>query len=384
MAESMPADRDSCNLLLAIARRPADPSRIRSLAEKISDWDSLLGLARAHRLSPMLYLSLADMDLRLPLAVQKRLRSEYERNVFHNLANVAELLAVLKMFDRESIPAMPFKGIVLAASVYSDMMARPSGDLDLLIRFHDLARAASLLRDRGYRLITEVREDGMPVDGNYYEYHFESETSGKVLELRWRLELAYGRFGRNLGMDWVWPHRRTACLSGATVPDLKREIALLVLCMHASKHTWSRLIWICDVERLIDSSPDLDWEEVIREARRTGLWRPLALGVLLAKRVTGASVPQSVMPRFESDRAALRLAQHFEHNLFDAPGVGPSGRVPYNLQLLDFRDRARLLLTLNLLQPNARDLAALSLPGPLKPLYYLLRPLRIFYDRSPR
>ncbi|MGB6691539.1 MAG: nucleotidyltransferase family protein [Terracidiphilus sp.] len=380
----MSADRDSCNLLVAIARRPADPPRIRGLAEKVSDWDSLLGLAQEHRLSPMLYLSLADMGPSVPLAAQERLRSEYERNVFHNIASAAELIAVLRMFDRESISAMPFKGVVLASSVYSDMMARPGGDLDLLIHLHDLPQASSLLLNRGYRLKTEVRADGVPVDGNYYEYSFESEANGMVLELRWRLELAYGRFGRNLGMDWVWPHRRTVLLAGAMVPDLKREIALLILCMHASKHIWSRLIWICDVERLLASSPDLDWEETIREARRKGLWRCLALGVLLANRVLGAPVPHSVLPRFESDGAALRLAEHFEHNLFDMPGVGPSGRVPYNLQLLDFRDRIRLLLTLNLLQPNARDRAALSLPGPLKPLYYLLRPFRIFWDRSAR
>ena len=62
----------------------------------------------------------------------------------------------------------------------------------------------------------------------------------------------------------------------------------LMLCMHGSKHVWSRLIWICDVAQLLISSPDLDWKEVIEEANQSGLWRSLALGVLLAHRVAGA------------------------------------------------------------------------------------------------
>ena len=80
--------------------------------------------------------------------MQERLRAEYERNMFHNLANAAELIGVLKAFEREMIPAMPFKGVVLGASIYHDLTTRPAGDLDLLIYYSDLVRATALLQKR--------------------------------------------------------------------------------------------------------------------------------------------------------------------------------------------------------------------------------------------
>jgi Uncharacterised nucleotidyltransferase len=382
----MPADRDCCELLRAIAQHPTGVAaqQIPQLAEKIRDWDSLFTLASEHRVLPMLYLQLADIASAVPPDVQERLRTEYHRNMFHNLANAAELIGVLKAFEHESIPAMPFKGVVLGASVYHDLTTRPSGDLDILIHHRHLSQAAALISERGYELKTPVQEDGTPVPSNPDEYHFERQTDGMVLELRWRLELTQPRFRSNLGLDWVWPRRRTALLAGAEVPDISPEITLLMLCMHGSRHVWSRLIWICDVAQLLVSSPGLGWKEVIREAKRSGLWRPLALGVLLAHRVARAEVPQAVLRRFEADTTACSLTQHIQENLFDEPGSKPIGGIPYNIQLLGFHDRVRFLMSLDFLRPNEQDRAFLPLPKSLSPLYYLIRPFRLLWDRSAR
>jgi hypothetical protein len=278
---------------------------------------------------------------------------------------------------------MPFKGVVLGASIYGDLSARPAGDLDVLIHHRHLVRASAILLERGYELDTAVRADGIPAAPDYYEYHFERQADGMMIELRWRLELI-PRFRSNLGLDWVWPSRRIAVIAGAEVPNLDPEITLLVLCMHGSKHAWSRLIWICDVAQLLASSPALDWEEVIHEAKRVGLWRALALGVLLAHGVACAPVPQDVLRCFESDSTAQSLARHFQKNPLDKPGCLPTGRMPYNIRLLGFRDRVRSFLSPDSLRPNKRDRAALNLPQSLHVLYYLVRPLRILWDRSPR
>jgi Uncharacterised nucleotidyltransferase len=173
-------------------------------------------------------------------------------------------------------------------------------------------------------------------------------------------------------------------LAGAEVPNMSPEITLLVLCMHGSKHVWARLIWICDVAQLVDASPDLDWKDVTRKAKQSGLWRALALGVLLAHQVASAAVPPPVLRRFERDVGACKLAQHIEKNLFEAPGSTPEDRMPYDIQLLGFQDRARFLLSLDLFRPNERDRAVVPLPKSLHALYYLIRPFRIFWDRSAR
>ncbi len=384
--EARPAspDRACCDLLRAVAQPSVADARIRELAQNIRGWDELIRVAKEHRIVPLLFTRLTQAGADLPAEAGKRLQSEYQRNIFHCMANSAELIGLLAAFDEQAIPAMPFKGVVLAASVYGDANARAAGDLDLLVHPRDLPRATQLILQRGYELHTPAADDFTPVVPDYHEFHFERPRDGMIAELRTRLEHFGSRFAHDLGMDWVWPRRRTAILAGATVPNLDPEAALLVLCMHGSKHMWSRLAWIVDVAQLLASLPDLDWKSTFDEARRTGLRRSLALGVLLAHRIADAPVPLAVLRRFESDGSAQRLVRHFEACLFHAPGTTPSSFMTYSMSVLDFRDRLGLLLSLDLLKPNPRDRAFVRLPRWLYPLYYLVRPLRLLFDRSSR
>jgi len=380
------ADDASCSLLRAICRLEPGVSaqEIGRLAAEVREWDSLIAMAREHRVAPLLYRDLAGAAPDIPPSVLALLRRDYEANAFQSLANAIELLALLEAFERESIQAMPFKGVVLGASAYGDLTTRPAGDLDLIVHHRDLERASVILLRRGFELDTPLRANGQPVFDANHEFQFKRPADGVIVELRWRLELVYSRSTRNLGMDWVWPSRRTATLAGAEVPNLGPETALLMLCMHGSKHAWSRLIWIRDVAQLLTACPELDWEASIREASRAGLWRALALGLLLAHRVCGARIPDPVLRKLDADATARRLASHFDDCLFVAPGSDPQGGVPYWMHLLDFRDRLHRLLSPEFLRPNEKDIAAVPLPKFLYPLYFLVRPFRILTGRSAR
>ena len=119
------------------------------------------------------------------------------------------------------------------------------------------------------------------------------------MELGWRLELAQPKFKRDLGMDWVCAEAANHNIGGCReVPDMSPEITLLVLCLHGGKHAWSRLIWICDVAAATGfvDRPRLERGHAA-EAKKSGLCRTLALGVLLAHRVAGATVPPVILRR---------------------------------------------------------------------------------------
>jgi Uncharacterised nucleotidyltransferase len=379
-------DRNTSNLLRAIVRPQVDgcEETIAELVKKITCWENTIEGALQHGVLPSLYFRLAaNRAAVLPEALELA-RIEFERNAFHCLANAAELLEVLNAFKEAGIAAMPFKGVVLGASAYGDMMARTAGDLDVLIYYRDLQRATQILSERGYKLTTEVLEDGSPKMENYFEYHFERADDGMVLELRWRLELTQPRYRHDLGMDWAWPRRKTIKLAGADVPSMDAVSGLLMLCMHGSKHGWSRLVWICDVAKLLESEPGLDWEFVQREAKRVGLTRCLALGVLLARNLVDAPVPAEVLRRLEAERSMRKLTNFLQANAVEQPGRIPDGRVPINIQLLGFQDRAAVILSPTFLRPNAQDRAVVKLPKALDPLYYLIRPLRLLLARSGR
>ena len=279
---------------------------------------------------------------------------------------------------------MTFKGIVLAAYAYGDLLLRPGGDLDIAIRSRDVARASDILKRRGYHLKTSIREDGAPAIDGCYEFAFQRPTDGKVLELRWRFDLVWKRYRRDLGIDWVQQNRQTVSVAGSDVPTICPETLLLLLCLHGSKHAWSRLIWVCDVARLLDSCPDLNWQMTIAESKRLELGHVLSLGVLLAVRMLGALIPRDVLRRFEADRTARKLCGHFQQNMMERPGITPPGLVPYGMQLLEWRDRLNAVVCGRFIQPNERDRALLPLPDRLAWAYYLLRPIRLLLDRSRR
>ena len=95
--------------------------------------------AREHGILPILHSRLEEFPNCIPSEVLQRIRREFERNAFHCMTNTEELLQVLSAFEQARIVAMPFKGVVLGASAYGDMTMRTAGDLDLLIRYPDLA-----------------------------------------------------------------------------------------------------------------------------------------------------------------------------------------------------------------------------------------------------
>lgn len=384
----MKADPNSSALLLAIARHSLqrDPDAIRKTAQAVSDWPSFVAMARAHRMAPMAYQCLEEALAAIPAATHEQLAADYERNLCQSTVAASELLAVLAAFEHEQIRTMPFKGIVLAASAYPSLEMRACGDLDLLICVQDLDRANAVLRARGFGPVPAELRGRAPAEPGTDLNHEDTllrPRDGMIVELRWKLDFIYGRYGRDLGLEWAWQGHHMVQVTGAAVPCMSPEKNLLMLCMHASRHIWSRLLWICDVAHLIASSPELDWDSVENQARALGLWKPLALGVLLAQRLLGSPMDCPLLPSMQQDRTILKLVQHFEKHVLTMPGVGPAGRLPYNLLLLDLRDRMRVLFTPSIFKPNERDRAALNMLLP-QPLYYLVRPFRILLDRSSR
>ena len=384
----MHIDEPTRMLLTAAVRDQTPIDAFERLARAIKDWDTVLSAGREHRLLAILFHKLNGADISVPKSVCERLKADYDRNTFHTLANAAELVALAQAFEAEDIRAMPHKGLALASAAYRNPASRAAGDVDLLIFEEDRERATAVLRARGFQLATPVLEDGSPAIPGHYEFHFERKRDGMVVELHWRLQLLEakygGRFQRDLGMEWAWPRRCSVTIAGVDLPNLDPVSNLLMLCMHGAKHRWSRLAWVYDIAQLLEATPELDWDRAVNEAKAMGLRRVLALGTLLTQRICGVTVPHQVARGFESDRVARKLAAYFQNGIFAAPGQSPPGAMPYSIQILDLPDRIRWLSRLEFLAPNERDRKFLRLPNRLSPLYYLIRPVRMLFDRSPR
>ncbi len=158
------------------------------------------------------------------------LHERFKGNAVHNLAHMQELLRILQWFDKASISAIPYKGPVLAASVYKNLALREFFDLDILVNVADVTHAAELLAANGYRCQTRLSE---PQLRSYLSSGCELcfERDGVAVELHWRI--APRMYSLPFTFSELWARRKTLCFGEQTIATLSPEDTLLVLCVHA-------------------------------------------------------------------------------------------------------------------------------------------------------
>jgi hypothetical protein len=108
------------------------------------------------RISSLLYRRLYSLcPGKIPPTVLDYLRNGYLMRSARNLLLTTELLKILDLFDSEGIPAVPFKGPVLAAQLYEDAALREFNDIDILVPRQNAFKALRMLQYLGYPAIPE-------------------------------------------------------------------------------------------------------------------------------------------------------------------------------------------------------------------------------------
>jgi len=152
----------------------------------------------------------------------------------------------------------------------------------------------------------------------------------------------------------------------------------LVLALHAAKHVWGRLIWLCDLAR-ISALSSLNWESIGTQARELGIVRMLRVTLMLAQRLLGAPIPTAVDSCLPQDSVSVELAEEIERHVVDEKTFNVESFAYFRLMLrLRERriDRARFTSRM-VLTPGPGEWAVVRLPRPLFPLYRLIRMTRL-------
>ncbi len=380
-------------LLVCCARlelEPRDQERIAQLLQGPIDWNDLIGLAQVHALLPLVHRHLTEVarDL-VPRAAFVELWARYEQRSRLNQSMTADLLDLLAALDSQGIPALPYKGPALAFSLYGDVALREFGDLDILVRAKDLARAKALLRDRGY-LPEYPLEPGVEAAflRSPSQYHLVlARKNGATVELHWKTDAEFPVEPHD--DDAWWEALGRAPLQESTVRCFAPRELALVLLLHGSKHYWGSLGWLVDVAELLKRNPQIDWDWVLARAASLGCERRVALGVHLADRVVRAPVPESVRLRADAVPGVLEIARQIRETLFDCSAAEMSAlqTLRLNLRLYEGTGRRLAHLSHTIWSPSLVEWMRWPLPRPLFFLYpvlrltrltgkYLVRPLR--------
>jgi len=358
------------------------------------DWHRVINTADRHGVLPLLYRSLSRSSPdAVPKAILDELRESFQSNVQHSLLLTAELLKLLDLFAVHGINAIPFKGPVLAASVYRDLSLRPFSDLDLLVNRDDLLKAGGLLASLGYSQPTAdngvaLEQDPDPEDVAYLGpkfYIFVHQDHGTRVDLQWRVTQRYFSFSleENHGRGRLVP----VMVAGRSVLTFAPMDLLLILCAHGAKHQWQEIKWICDVAELLRTQKEkIDWGKLQQEASRQGVRRMLNLGLFLAHDLLGAELPVEVSKTVERDFGGGSVVSRIVSKLF-TESIEPFGdfeQVIFYLRTMDrWQDRVRFCSSYlsqclrHVATPTSKEREFLSLPAPLFFLYYFFRPLRL-------
>jgi hypothetical protein len=300
------------------------------------------------------------------------LRQGYERNVHKSLFLARELIRVLDCLDALGVDAVPYKGVVMSEVYYGDLAMRQAGDMDLFVRARDVGCIKNAVHELGYTprfSIPQEAEEDYIASG--YEWSFDSAAGRGLLELQWALQPRF--YAVDFDMDGLFERAMNVTIAGREVNTPSAEDLMLVLSVHAAKHSWERLIWLCDIAQILKR--ELNWERVRVQARELGIERILRVTLLLARKLLGAEMPAAMEAGIVEDRAAGALADEIASNM--AGGVlYDVEQVSYFRLMMRLRDRradrwrffARLAFT-----PGPSEWEAVRLPRVLFPLYRVVR-----------
>jgi hypothetical protein len=367
------------DLLLACCVGSSNNQRSERISEALGahlDWRRLIELAEHHGVVPHVYRRLAASDL-VPAHSLEALQQHYETNARQTLWLTRELLHMLGHLESRGIQALPYKGPVLAELLYSNVAFRQFSDLDVLIRVADVPKVKSALFELGYESgieLTQQEERAYLASG--YEYTFDSVHGRNLLETQWQV---LPRF-YSVGFDVKGFFDRAAAVSvgGHSLPTLCAEDLVLVLCVHAAKHVWMQLSWLCDIAELVRSQR-LDWDAVQAQAKQLGIERIVAVTCSLAHKMLGAPVPPPLQAQMQEDGEIASLADEILPIIARSEEYDTES-IPYFRLMMRLRerwqDRVRFLWRL-MVTPSMGEWSAIRLPAPLFPFYRLVRLCRL-------
>ncbi len=385
------------------------------LDQAVADWnrsaerESMLLLGRAvitepgrERISALLpngihveqLLEISDRHYVLPLVIHHLLReAEIPSDLFETLEHLREergvrsrqladeMLRIVRLLETAGIPVVPYKGPALGHLFYGDSALRSCIDLDFLVSRAHSERARDLLLEQGYR---PVRDWTPPQErmASQAEAHHQllRENPDIHVDLHWQLLADYTAV--RFDSDAILARARRGSIEGVPVRVFRPEDQLLILAAHAAKHFYERFIWINDLDRLLQRSPEMDWLWVLQEAGRLGILRILRIGFRLAEQLLQTELPEQVLTDLRSDSRVDPLAADVLRCFWTVPldGASWSRKTRWFLQARErWRDRTGYLWGLGkiYLTPTSNDWEAVRLPDRLFFLYYALRPLRV-------
>lgn len=340
------------------------------------DQQKLLKLAYAHAVFPLLYKTLYKLFPHHTLI--EEIKPYYLAHVQYNMAMTTALSKIVSKFKEANIPVLHLKGPILSQQLYNDIGSRQFGDLDILIKKENLKDVLQLLEEAHYNPEIILQQETREVFFNAVNVlGFHHASSHTRIEVHWEL------LSKNYAIEWdtslLWKASQTVSINNHSFNTLTKEHTLLYLCLHGSKHLFERLLWVCDIDRILRTQQNIQWVKVQQEAKSLGIMRMLFIGLSLSHTLFQTPLPTEIKEELLKDRDVEKIVNTIIHfNLYDGfkkkKGY-QSFRLLYRMREKQ-KDKLRFLYSA-LFSTKFDDFKMVQLPSYLAFFYPIVRLVRL-------
>jgi len=212
---------------------------------------------------------------------------------------------LIRVLEKQGLGPMALKGAALRLTAYPDPAHRPLGDLDLLVPRGEVARASEILSQIGYRI---------PYSGDAVRalerqhFHLRFARDPFVVELHWELNSARGAY--RLDPASFLSRSRIRSRPGMTDIRVPSSEDMVLHTVAQNLDSQMRLGRLVDIDRVIDTAREFDWDYLRDTARAGGLLSMLALDLRLCRTLLETPLPPEYVarlgvPRFNRWHLAL-------------------------------------------------------------------------------
>lgn len=371
-------------LLLLFARLEMNDDQSRAamaLCEEVKDWEAFRRMASDRFILPVVYRHLCRLKpASLPaeqLALMKQQVLMYYRHGLNVMASLGDIHQHLLM--PLDIPYVTFKGPSLAARYYDEPAMRFSRDIDILVPRDRMAALLARALAAGYRPLDPPGLVDDPVSLAFVARQMKVITLMSprkiVIEFHSRIDNIGTVYDSRALIDQAEQVR----IGGAEVSVLPTHELFVYICWHHTKHFWSRLHWLVDLDAL-QRHPSFDRQRVIACAERHGLQFTVEVCLRMAELLGSPGLELGDQKDRRLDELLKRSLEamqgdiEVEHRLISQK---PTPDFAFRWQT-DRRHRLRwkLLGWLRIFRPSYADYQEWPLPSRWQWLYRPLRPWR--------
>lgn len=251
-----------------------------------ADWGSFPALSGKHEVSTLVYKNLTKLN-NVPADIIGKFRNSYYDVLSKNIINISEHDMIIEALKGRGIDVISLKGPMASEEIFGDIGLYPSGDIDILVRVHEIDRVKDFLESDGYRLL----DTGFVDHRDFFIrelYHVSFSNERYVIEPHWNLFFRYF----TAPPDFWWEESTVNSCGGKSYRFLSPEKNILYNSFRLFSKGFSRLRFLVMVAELIRHyCQEIEWERMFYYARRYKFEKTLRTVLKMTAVLLGAPVP---------------------------------------------------------------------------------------------